>query len=123
MSDLEIDTARAETGVKTLTLQVGLGDLKTNGQVVRQDRERHIIGQPKPSDLDKFSLGNARCLDGVVNVLNHGAGGEFQQPRTRSLASFDDVLVEAAERFGPTELRPYDLSANPSFAHQQSLID
>src|SRR5215216_6769978 len=64
MSDLEIDTARAETGVKTLTLQVGLGDLKTNGQVVRQDRERHIIGQPKPSDLDKFSLGNARCLDG-----------------------------------------------------------
>ena len=105
MSDLEVDAEGAQAGVQALGPQVFFGQLETSWQIVREDGERHFIGQPQPSDLDEFRLGHGSGFDGIPNILLlEAANREFQQPGTGNLPGLDDVVIEAAERFGPAEL-------------------
>ena len=99
MSDLEVDTQFSQAGVKALALHVSLGDLETSRQIVGEDRKRHVIGQPQPSDLDEFRVSDARGLDGVPDVLIESTDGESSSRRRRYLAGLGDVLIEAAECF------------------------
>ena len=99
MGDLEVDAQSPQAGIEALALHVSLGDLETGRQVVGQYRERHVIGQPQPSDLDEFCVGNGGGVDGIANVLIERADGEFEQSGTRRLAGLGDVFIEAAERF------------------------
>src|SRR4029453_17500081 len=123
MGDLEVHAQSPQAGVKTPTSQVILSDLEADRQVVGQDGERHVIGQPQPSDLDEFGVGNRSRVNGVANVLIERANGEFEQSGTRNLAGLGYVLVEATERLVPPELRAHDLSADTAFAYQQALLD
>ena len=103
VSDLEVDTKSPQAGVKALALQVGLGELEARRQVVGQDRQRHVISEPQPSDLDEFGVGNCRRIDGIANVLVERADREFEQSGTRNFAGLGYVLVKAAERFVAAE--------------------
>ena len=78
------------------------------------------------AQMEKLDAARGHELRGAIAQSRKDYGtaeGEFKQLRAGRLAGFDDVIVQAAERFGPAELGPYDLGADSALADQQSFLD
>src|SRR5215213_7261708 len=78
VTDLEVDTDRAQTGIETLVRQIRLSDLETARQIVRQDGQRHIVSKPQPPDLDEGLVTDLLAVDGISDVSIEAPDRELQ---------------------------------------------